>query len=922
MPPTGDSKAAAKPVHELPPAARLARANQRLELSAYKEAEAEFRALLGSSEATPARVGLGQVLVKTGRAREALSTLAPVLSDENWGAAAALQTARAQLSLGRVREAEATLRAVKPERASYAVQLELGTVLLREGRRADAEPVLMAIVSAYNDDRIKDADGAGMALVGRAAQLLRSPKDANRAYDAAERALPGDTQTLLFRADLFLEKYDPGHAEEVLNEILSKAPSEPQALLLLARVKLAQALDFDEAERLARLALSVDPTAGAAYAIFVGISLRDNDLERAEQQLRDGLRVAPANLELLSLRVAERFLADDQAGVEAAKKAVFAENPQYSELYSIVSEFADWEHRYDEIVRMMREAVAIDNEDGVAYAELGLNLIRSGDDVGGVAALRRAFAIDPYNVRVFNTLNLYEKTIAKEYVSVEHPPFRIRYRKDERAILERYVPALLDEAWAKMTKAYGFTPETPIGVELYAERQNFGIRTGGLPETAIQGVCFGRTLAAMSPKYESFNLGMTLWHELSHVFHIQLSKSHVPRWFTEGLAEYETIIRRPEWAREQDPDLYQALRGGRLPAVANMTRAFTRAEELNDVATAYYASSQIMTLWATQYGMPKLSEMLRQWGAGRRTPQVLREALGKAPEELDREFRAASERRLERYSTQFVPVTRGGSVSLAQAAVERSPDSAVTHTALALALLRRGRGERAKSEVARALALDPKFADARFLDAQLASHEDPARTVSVLRALIADGKDGYAVEMLLAQTLGSNDEAAAKSALEAATRLDPSQASPYYALADLAEKSSDSRAELSALRALGALEQHEPKVYQRLLRRLNESGAYAESAEVGEAAVFADVSGSTTHLLFAEALARTGKHERAEFELVSATLCEGTPEELAEAHARLAELYAANGKRALAKKEAGAARKLDPKNARLDKLPR
>ena len=198
-------------------------------------------------------------------------------------------------------------------------------------------------------------------------------------------------------------------------------------------------------------------------------------------------------------------------------------------------------------------------------------------------------------MRVFNTLNLYEKTIAKEYVTVEHPPFRIRYRKDERAILERYVPALLDEAWSKMVQAYGFTPETPIGVELYAERQNFGIRTGGLPETAIQGVCFGRTLAAMSPKNESFNLGMTLWHELSHVFHIQLSKSHVPRWFTEGLAEYETIIRRPEWAREQDPDLYQALRAGRLPAVANMTRAFTRAEELNDVATAYYASSQIMT---------------------------------------------------------------------------------------------------------------------------------------------------------------------------------------------------------------------------------------------------------------------------------------------------------------------------------------
>ena len=55
----------------------------------------------------------------------------------------------------------------------------------------------------------------------------------------------------------------------------------------------------------------------------------------------------------------------------------------------------------------------------------------------------------------------------------------------------------------------------PVGVELYAERENFGIRTSGLPQIAIQGVCFGKTLAAMSPANESFNLGMTLWHEMA-----------------------------------------------------------------------------------------------------------------------------------------------------------------------------------------------------------------------------------------------------------------------------------------------------------------------------------------------------------------------------------------------------------------------
>ena len=63
-----------------------------------------------------------------------------------------------------------------------------------------------------------------------------------------------------------------------------------------------------------------------------------------------------------------------------------------------------------------------------------------GDETEGVAALRRAWQKDHFNVRVFNTLNLYEKEIATSYETVEGTPFRIRYHKDERAILSRYVP--------------------------------------------------------------------------------------------------------------------------------------------------------------------------------------------------------------------------------------------------------------------------------------------------------------------------------------------------------------------------------------------------------------------------------------------------------------------------------------------------
>jgi hypothetical protein len=91
-----------------------------------------------------------------------------------------------------------------------------------------------------------------------------------------------------------------------------------------------------------------------------------------------------------------------------------------------------------------------------------------------------------------------------------------------------------------------------------------------------------------------------------------------------------------------------------------LTRAFTRAEELSDVATAYYASSQIMVHIVPKYGMGKMDQMLRLWGQGKRTEDVVTQALGISADELDRQFRAFAEQRLTRYKTQFVPIGRTG----------------------------------------------------------------------------------------------------------------------------------------------------------------------------------------------------------------------------------------------------------------------
>lgn len=889
--------AAAAPAKELSPDARLARGMTRLGQSRYADAEADLTAALAGSNKGAALLGLSELMRITGRYPEALSRAQLALDAGADAQAVALAAARALRDSGEVEAALTRLRSIAAATAKPEVRLLLGELLLEVGKRAEAEPVLLSVIEDYNADRVPETDGPGLARVGRAAHLLRSPKDANDAFDQAEKADPGNLATLLYRAELYLEKYDPGHAEEVLSEALQVAPQHPVANMLLAEVRLAQALDFDEAERLARLALAQNPKLPSAYFVLAGIAVRDQDLAAADRHVAEGLKGNARDLPLLSMRAAVRFLSEDNRGFEQQKRDILRLNPEYSRLYSIVGEFADWEHRYDEIVVLMKEAVALDSKDSRAEAELGFNLIRSGNDPDGVAALGRSFRMDPYNVRVFNTLEMYEGVIVRDYVTVKHPRFAIRYKKTERELLDRYVPELMGRAFDVMQKSYGFTPQIPIGVELYAERENFGIRTGGLPQIAIQGVCFGKTLASMSPERESFNLGMTLWHELSHVFHIQMSRARVPRWFTEGLAEYETIIARPEWVRENDQELFEAVRTNRLPALGNMSRAFTRAEEMEDVGTAYYASSQILVMMAERYGHDKLALMLREWGAGKTSEQVMQNALGKKPGELDQEFRAFADKKLLRFSQQFMPMQRKGRLDKLRAEAKAAPKDVRRQLRYVLSLLRDSGADEAEKVLAEVERLEPHNADARFIRAELDQREHPEKAIAGLKKMVEAKQDGYSVQLLLGKLLAAaGDDPGARAALEKAASFDPLSATPFYLLAEIAHTRADDDAELAALRRLGELEQHENKVYRRLLGLLVTKKAWDEVVKVGEAAVQADVEGFTTHRLFGEGLAQTGNQARAAFELESATMSPAEPKELAEAHTRLAEIYSAVGR--------------------------
>lgn len=897
-----------------PRSAALAEGLKALAASDYAKAETE----LGKASEPEAKIALGRAALEQGKFAEADRHAGAAMNGALKNRATVLR-AEVLLAQGKQKEAIALLEPLKSQKGGDAreAKLLLGETLIAMGKRRDARGPLEKVIEDYNDSSFASNDAEALAQVGRAAFLLRSPKDANTAFKESERADKKRVGTLLWEADLFLDKYDPGHAAEVTKEALEIAPHRADALVKMARVKLDQSLDFDAAEKLVGEALKVNPKHADAFAVKAGLALRDMDIAGTDRALAEGLAVNPSHLELLSLKAATRFLDDDGPGFETQKNDVLARNPEYASFYSTVSEFAEWEHRYDDMIAFGKEAVQVDPDDGKAWATLGLTQMRAGEEDRGLEAIRKAWSKDHFNVRVFNTLNMYEQQIPQQYDLVQDGIFKLRYAKDERAVLERYVPQMLGEAFASMKTRYGFVPKTPVQVEMYANREQFSVRTSGLPNIGIQGVCFGGMIAAISPKAEPFNWGNVVWHELGHVFAIQLSKNHVPRWFTEGLSEYETIARRPEWARELDPELYEAITQNKLPGAVDMNRAFTHANDASDVTTAYYAASQMLIWTVERFGMKGVRQALDLWGQGKRTPDVIKTAFGVSPAEYDKGYRDWQLARLSRYRDQYVFTLKPHDLDDAKRDAAAKPNDANAHVAYGLSLMAARKAADAKAELAKALSIDPRNADAHFVSAKVSlAEKKPAEAEAHLDTMRGIGKDGYVVHALLADIAESKeDKERMRFHLEAAHRLDPSQVDPLKGLYDLANEAKAEGEKLPLLRKLAVLDQHDKKIWRAYLVKLVEQKQWDEARRAGESAIFADVMGGATHVLYAQALQATGAHEKAIYEIDTALLTNLKPEEKAGAQVLAAQSLLALKRNAEAAKRRDEALKLDPENA-------
>ncbi|HEY6442308.1 MAG TPA: tetratricopeptide repeat protein [Candidatus Acidoferrales bacterium] len=434
---------------------------------------------------------------------------------------------------------------------------------------------------------------------------------------------------------LLHERFNNTDAEGLFKEALQRDPKNSRAYLGLALVS-ADGFDSKAIDWASR-ALAIDPKLVEAHELMAKLALEDSQTDEAIRQADDAIRLSPDALDAMAIHAAVEVLADRSPDTWLAK--IQQVNPAYGEAYAIVAHHLVLNYRYEDAVDYYRKAIAVDPQLWSARSQLGINLMRLGQEDEPRKQLEMCYQNGYRNEETVNSLRLLDSY--KNFVSFRDQDTIIKLHRNEAELLHPYVEDLLKRAMATYDKKYKMTLPGPVQVEVYPDHEDFAVRTMGMPGLGALGVTFGEVVAMDSPsarKPGDFNWASTLWHEMSHVYILSATNHRVPRWFTEGLAVHEETQASPEWGDPITPDVVVALHDKKLLPVTDLDRGFVRPEYPSQVVVSYYQAGRICDYIQDRWGADELLEMVHSFAAKQTTAAAIQQDLKMTPEEFDKEF--------------------------------------------------------------------------------------------------------------------------------------------------------------------------------------------------------------------------------------------------------------------------------------------
>jgi tetratricopeptide (TPR) repeat protein len=709
-----------------------------------------------------------------------------LLRDEKDPRAIAMR-ARAHVARGRYEDAEMLLTPAAAAAPTSDAALELGLLQMYLGRRDQATATLNRII-----ETLQPRTPADLLRVAQAARAVGKFQDANDLFRDADRAQPKDPIINTAWGEMFLEKAEKENAQKSFDIALEADENNPAAIVGMAR--LAADADQPAALQLVERALKVNPNYVPAYLLQSEMALDNRERQDAHQSIDKALEINPNSLEARTLDAALAFLEDRKAEFDQKTAAVLKINPAYSEVYRVAGDHATRNYRFNEAIPLTKKALALDPNSARAHADLGLELLRVGDEAAARVELEAAYKGDPYysSLVTKNLLAMLDKV--DTFVTVQEGNVTMRFDPEEAGVMREQAVPLAREALDTLSRKWNFKPDGPVLIEMFPVHDDFAVRTLGIPGMLYAlGVCFGNVVALDSPHARppgEYNWQPTLWHELAHVITLGMSNNRIPRWLSEGISQWEEKRARPEWGWEMEVSFAHALEQGKSIKIADIQEALSDPKL---ASLAYYQASLVAEHIAETYGEPALQKLVRSYSSGINDEQAFKEALGQTVAQVQTSFDAAIDKKYATIRNALKRPKFEGAPELddLKKMAESDPGSFPVQVALGQALAKAGDNAAAVAALERAAALMPRATGEdnpnKMIAAIAEKQGDTARAVRALQDVLkvdhTDIEAARKLAMLLASS--SQDKAQLEDAYQRLVNVDPFDANAQSGLGRL-----------------------------------------------------------------------------------------------------------------------------------------
>lgn len=774
-------------------------------------------------------------LFNSGKYVDCIRACAEGLEQRSWRESLWRLKIQAQMETGQYKEALATYEAAV-ERFSSSIRLRMaGVEVCRLNDQTDRADLMLPEIQALINRQSWRRDAITQVLRGRF--LLMRGADARQVlevfYNRAKEQGPGLVEPYIAISDLGLEKHDHALAVDALEKAVKIAPEDPSIHLRLANA-FAESNPERAASALTR-ALELNPNHVDSLMMQVDKMIDAEQYDAAAAVLDRVEKVNPKHPAACAYRAVLAHLLGDEPEEKKWRQAALKPWSTNPEVDYLIGRKLSQKYRFTEGAEHQRQAITFDSNYLPAKFQLSQDLLRLGENVEGWRLANEVYEQDSYNVAAHNLVVLQDSV--KGFAKIESDGFVLHMDPREAEIYGHRALALLERARRVLCDKYQVQFDGPIVVEIFPDKQDFAVRTFGIPFVeGFLGVCFGSVITANSPasgRDHPSNWEAVLWHEFCHAVTLHKSKNRMPRWLSEGISVYEERQENAAWGQSMNLVYRQRILDGGLTPVSELSSAFLQPKSPMDLSFAYFESSLVVEYLMETHGIEAVRNVLADLGRGTSTTAALERHVDSL-DKLDANFAAFARKRAEQFAAEadFTPpqLPPNAAIEDLQQWCEQNPKNLPGLHVLANGLAKADRWPEAKKVLTQLIDLCPGSIDGdnpyvllAHAHQQLGEATEERKVLEQLAVLDSDATSAY--RRLTELCLEAEDWEGLAVNAERMLAVDPLVREPYRLLAQASAALKDHGRAIVAYRALLQMDPLDPvDTHYRLARLLVEQG--------------------------------------------------------------------------------------------------